>query len=378
MRMFKRKKPVKQIVLLTALSLLCVVFYTFIGVTGYGVFSERDYLTQTANITGMGERLEPFYFEINSFPKVVADDFLFLSNISSLHDLAHAETAEAKVVAVGQVQKDFVEFLDNSAAYYQVRYIDTDGYEVVRAQFDGARITLTPDDELQNKARQAYFQQATKLQEGEISLSLVELNMEHGALENRGTSLSPEYVPVLRFVMAIFNDDTKALAGTLVLNVYADYFLGDLRDTSRGVEQLFLVDQSGQYLVHADANKEFGNQLQTGENFARDYPEVAEQVLSQFQKRRLESETSVFALRHVFPATASFALSHGSMSVWGPQPNKNYFWVLVGVADKEQLARDTEVLESYQFFMGMAGVLLVLIIGLIAANFTPTRRRKKT
>ena len=67
--------------------------------------------------------------------------------------------------------------------YDQIRFIDADGMEVVRANFNDGNPALVPAHELQDKSSRYYFQQAMELEPGQIYLSLFDLNVEGHEVE---------------------------------------------------------------------------------------------------------------------------------------------------------------------------------------------------
>jgi len=78
---------IKQRVLLAFITLLFVAFYSFLGIAGYEVFSEKERLSQAADVDVLGERLVPIFYQINAFSKRAAQEVLFLSKLSSLKNV---------------------------------------------------------------------------------------------------------------------------------------------------------------------------------------------------------------------------------------------------------------------------------------------------
>ena len=67
---------------------------------------------------------------------------------------------------------------------------------------------------------------------------------------------NPEYVPVIRYAMPVFSDNGDR-KGAVVFNVYADYFLEDIRRLNKEGDTSFLIDNRGYYLAHSNKSKEF-------------------------------------------------------------------------------------------------------------------------
>ena len=77
--------------------------------------------------------MQTVFWEINSFPGNASDEILFLSRLSCFND---SISSDGKAFRKENIEKDFLSFLKQSSAYYQVRYIDELGEEIVRVDFD--------------------------------------------------------------------------------------------------------------------------------------------------------------------------------------------------------------------------------------------------
>jgi len=122
--------------------------------------------------------------------------------------------------AVEKQTRELNAFLENARqdvrshpTYYQIRYLDVDGDEVVRVnQPLGGDPYIVPDIELQNKAHRYYFQEASRLQPGQVYISPLDLNREHHTIER------PLH-PVLRYATPLYLGDRWM--GVLVVNLHA-------------------------------------------------------------------------------------------------------------------------------------------------------------
>lgn len=125
--------------------------------------------------------------------------------------------------------------------YYQVRYIDEKGYEVVRVDYDGEKTTNVPFDKLQYKGDRYYFTDSMKYPEGASYVSPMDLNVERSEVEI-------PHKPVLRIASPVFNSLGKR-RGVIIINLYANHLLQQIQKlniTKSGVT--FLVNKDGIYL----------------------------------------------------------------------------------------------------------------------------------
>ncbi|MGA9377873.1 MAG: hypothetical protein WBV73_03645, partial [Phormidium sp.] len=91
----------------------------------------------------------------------------------------------------------FVSFLEARPYYYQIKYVDQYGNELVRVNSKSGSVEIVQGSQLQNKSNTEYFKEAISLRRGEIYVSTVNLNRENGKIETPN-------VPVMRFATPIY------------------------------------------------------------------------------------------------------------------------------------------------------------------------------
>ncbi|RME75608.1 MAG: HAMP domain-containing protein, partial [Chloroflexi bacterium] len=204
-----------------------------------------------------------------------------------------------------QVEQDFIAFSRYRRIYYQVRYITEHGKEFIRIDSDGARVYAIPEHALQDKSGRYYFQEAMRLRTGEVFVSPLDLNREHGQIER-------PFKPVIRYATPLF-DRQGHRRGIVITNIFADRFLAEIRQGSHAQPRLMLVDQDGYYLAHPDPRQEWGGprDLNTGINLRDDYPDVWPEILSGQAGSIVNQRAIVYY--PIFPAP----------------DNPDYYWVLV-------------------------------------------------
>lgn len=187
---------------------------------------------------------------LEEFIRGVETDLLFLSQTQLLSDLATARTAgdvERVATLRKQSERELELFSQGRRSFYQVRYIDADGREVVRLNVEEGEPRSVPVTQLQDKSQRPYVEATLKLAAGEIYTSPMDLNVEHGRLE----------VPhrlVLRFGTPLFDPDGDR-TGILVLNLNGAHILRLIEPLQRGTEA-FLVDEEGTYLGYVGPSDE--------------------------------------------------------------------------------------------------------------------------
>ena len=162
----------------------------------------------------------------------------------------------------------------------------------------------------------------------EVFISPLDLNVEGGELENRGTAGDPEYVPVLRYATPVFNEQGER-KGIVIVNVYAYAVLSFVREKLVGLEaSKILINSDGQYLFHQESRKEFSFMFKNRDfSFGIDYPEESLEVLGKNKGTIYNKEEKHYVLFE---------------KVW----IGDSFWVLVNIIDEDVLLVDVNNLRN--------------------------------
>jgi len=139
---------------------------------------------------------------------------------------------------------------DTRGDYAQLRFIGADGREIVRVDSHGGVIETVPPERLQDKSLRPYVQDIGRLQAGQVYVSRLDLNIEHGQV------VKP-YEPTLRIGTPVFSGDGKRL-GMVVINVdgrrLLERFASDARGGHGGV---WLADADGNWLHGPDPARDW-------------------------------------------------------------------------------------------------------------------------
>jgi len=167
--------------------------------------------------------------------------------------VTNAETPPASVESLeAELAERFRAELLANPHYLQLRLIrESSGRELVRVDRRRANgeVHRVDEDQLQRKLQRRYYQEARKLEPGQVFVSPVELNRERGEIEN------PE-VPVLRVAMPVYVRK-GALFGVLVLNIDMSPAFTTLTSSDENAAATYLVNADGDFLVHPDPEVAF-------------------------------------------------------------------------------------------------------------------------
>ena len=214
---------------------------------------------------------------IEAYLEEVRHNVLYFARTPELRSLLVARRRgdrEAATAMSDLLAQEFVAFAVTHPMYYQIRYIDETGMEVVRVNSRDGMVEVVPEDRLQQKGHRYYVREALRLREGEVYMSPLDLNREFGQIEK-------PYTPVIRYATPVFYPDGSK-AGIVVVNLFAQQFLQYVSSLGRNQGYMALVDQEGYYLVHPDPSRLWGHprDLGTGYRLHRDFPHEWPHILS--------------------------------------------------------------------------------------------------
>jgi hypothetical protein len=114
----------------------------------------------------------------SNFTTIVAD-LMFLTEYHELHDYLETGNPDNRK----RLSEDWLSLSRRKGIYDQIRYMDNNGAEIIRINFNDGNPIIVPDDMLQNKAKRYYFLDTFGLIKGEVYVSPFDLNIELGKIE---------------------------------------------------------------------------------------------------------------------------------------------------------------------------------------------------
>lgn len=276
---------------------------------------------------------------VRTFLDDVQQDLLFLSQLSGIRALAESQNGgqRDRVSALRQeAERELTIFSSGKRAYYQVRYLDAEGMEVVRLNVEEGQPRAVPATELQDKRDRYYVTESLALGPGEIYTSPMDLNVERGQVESPSRA-------VVRYGTGVFAQDGARL-GVLIVNLDAEYIFSLLGPLPPQTEA-WLADQDGRYLGYSgpSALKRVRDAIEHDRYLGEDY--TADQV-----RTIVEAAETTPVLE-----TSEVLLSVGRIPVAGDSSGRH--WILLIANSRVPLASPIR-----QFT-----ILLSIAVGLAAA-----------
>jgi diguanylate cyclase (GGDEF)-like protein/PAS domain S-box-containing protein len=304
---------------------------------------------------------------------VVYEDFIdatadlrALSASSAMQKMLESGGTKAKE----DVAMDFLAFATSKQKYDQIRYIDSQGMEVVRVNYNNGQPLIVPREQLQNKADRYYFQDTILLERGEIFVSPLDLNIEKGRIEQ-------PLKPMIRFGLPLY-DSQGSKQGILVINYLGNHFLGRLRNMAGSQEtEVMLLNAEGYWLLAPDAADEWGFMFKNERRFQNRYP-AAWEVFHQHADGVYQDEMGIFAYAAIQPVLSGQFSSSGAVEAYAHSAevldSRDYVWTLVSYIPKAII----EATQARRWHIGLLqyGFLLLVFLPLtLALSWAHVRRR---
>lgn len=170
------------------------------------------------------------------------------------------------------LESSFLTLARRNPQYQQVRWIDESGHEKVRISRDqGAPYVEDPRD-LQDKSSRYYFEEADALLPGELYISRIDLNEEHGQVV-----MPPS--PMIRIATPL-EDSNRKRRGIVIVNIEMKYLFNLVRvpGQSDPAVDYFLVNKQGVLLNGEIDNFQAIEEQDQRVRFFLLHPEVWERV----------------------------------------------------------------------------------------------------
>lgn len=297
----------------------------------------------------------------NHFTSVLSD-LMFLAEKDDLKNFMSSPTGSI----LNSINNEYLSFSTHKKIYDQIRYLNENGQEVVRVNFNDGAPTIVAQKNLQNKQQRYYFLDAFNLKAGEIFISPLDLNVEHGKVET-------PYKPMIRFGTPVF-DQTGKKRGIVLLNYLASNLLNliqNVGDTAHG--KMMLLNTDGYWLKHPDSEKEWGFMFENKSQVSavKESPEIWRQLLaSSSGQLRMPDGIYTFETVSPFDSTAIKGLMVNAEDI---SPNA-CTWKIVSFISSQILSSNAKSLMVSLFAMG-AGLFLITAIGAWYLALAITRRK---
>lgn len=193
-----------------------------------------------------------------------------------------------------------LDFATYRTPYDQVRLLDINGREIVRADDNKSKPYIVPDELLQDKSDRGYFVESTNYRPNMVYISQLDLYVDKNVVK-------VPYIPTIRFALPVFTDKGVRF-GLLVVNHLTESLFKKLDNRLTDGGKVVLLNTDGYYLHNQDSPEKafsfmFPEQQQY--QFGNDYPEEWAAIKQQ-GNGQIQTRNGLFTFSLVSPTEKSF------------------------------------------------------------------------
>ena len=257
----------------------------------------------------------------------IAADVFILANQKHISDLWD----ENKIINpnnLHELSENFLSMAKYKKKYAQLRLIDETGLETIRINFNNGSPYIVSKENLQNKKGRYYFDDAFNLQKNDIFISPLDLNIEHGKVEQ-------PIKPIIRVGTPIFNEKDEK-SGIVLLNYFGADLIKQFKNylNATKTDNLMLLNSDGYWLCGINPDDEWGFMFEEKKDktFGNCCPEAWKIIRSQ-QSGQFQTQAGLFTFGTIFPLAEGQISSTGTGKAFSPSlsklDSKEYYWKVV-------------------------------------------------
>lgn len=202
---------------------------------------------------------------INAELGLLRGDALYLAEHASLQQWLDTGLSGTQA----RLTTDLLNFARHRGLYDQIRFIDAQGQERVRINWNQGQPQAVPAGELQNKSDRYYVRNTLALNKNTVYVSPFDLNIEHNVIEQ-------PVKPMIRLGTPVFDRQGRK-RGLIIMNYLGQRLLDRLRAIpTESRHGLWLLNAEGYWLLGPQPEMEWGFMYPDRKDvrFEKKYPEI--------------------------------------------------------------------------------------------------------
>ena len=302
-----------------------------LAIAGYSLFSTTGHL-KTSTLSAHENKIALTSERISNYLGTVSGDLFYLRDSSALHlylSALQSDSSHSEHLLLTNLRNNFAKFSEQKKIYQQVRFIATNGDEVVRVDRKDNSSKVIIDVGLENIRDRDYFQNAVNLDNDELTVSPLGLTRNNGVIEK-------PIRPTIRYSTPVY-DDSDELQGVIILNITADKIMEIIAAQDTDNEQLVFIDPDGFYYYHPDDGKRWGSKrdLDNAENIFNERPDLKAILGQKNQNQYFETDNDIITYSPIKLLDGKHHL--GTVINIAPKaivyaPVKKFLYVFLGIA----------------------------------------------
>lgn len=244
--------------------------------------------------------------------KVIAEDIDgVVSDVRFLEDLLRTSEQvwvnnESATVERKAIASLILNLAKAKRIYDQIRIVDEHGMEKLRVNYNNGSPEIVADADLQDKGDRYYFTDTISLDKGALFVSPLDLNIEHGQIEQ-------PLKPMIRIGSPVFSDSGEKF-GIVLVNYLASLLLERFRELGEAKSGApLLVNSAGYYLLAQGEEDAWGFMYpdRVDRNLSKDFPEEWG-LISANDEGQFHGKEGLFTYTTIHPVPIGLISSTGS------------------------------------------------------------------
>ncbi|MGQ1947126.1 PAS domain S-box protein [Geofilum sp. OHC36d9] len=301
---------------------------------------------------------------VTNFTFVERDVLLLRDMIASVETYACEEGITLEIL-----KNDFVQYIYHKGLYDQIRFLDKNGDEKLRINYNSGNPQIVADSLLQNKSNRYYFEEMRSLQKDELYFSKFDLNIENGRLEY-------PYKPVMRIGTRVFNCNEE-FCGVVLTNFLGEDLINRVKAlNANSISRIHILEPKGYFLVSPNPEDNWGFMFEDRKDktYANIYPTAWVKIKKE-NRGQFTTPAGLFTFK-----TLTF---HQLTSNAGQENLKYYssdeYWKIVSFISQEKInATHREILMRFYLPIGLLILLSIILSYFITKTRIKTRQIKNT
>ncbi|WP_172840237.1 diguanylate cyclase domain-containing protein [Solemya pervernicosa gill symbiont] len=229
--------------------------------------------------------------------------------------------------------KDWQSFSHTKGIYDQIRWLDTEGQEQVRINYNGGEPISVPEHKLQNKRKRYYFTDTLPLNRGEFFISPLDLNIEQGKIER-------PIKPVIRIGTPVFNHEGEK-RGIILLNYFGNELLRAFSQAMSDTDShTWLINRDGYWLKGSNSNAEWGFMFNEPDLSLPALYTAAWQQINATEEGQFKDQHGLWTFNTIYPLIEGQKTSTGTNETFAASrselASRDYYWKAVLLLPTDQ------------------------------------------
>jgi PAS domain S-box-containing protein len=256
-----------------------------------------------------------------------------IRNVMYLAFAPEISLASKRVSADTNLKKlatSYMRFSFSHPLFYKISWIDDQGKELLVVKNIGGQVNLINKNEFYNQSSQYFFRESGNLEQGEVFVSPLELEVEHGKI------VEP-YLPIIRISTPIF-DDMQHPHGMLVISLNALDLLSKINSDLTPPElETMLLNKEGYWLKSDNPENEWGFVFNRPSTLFAKYP-AAWTKISTSENGQFEDQSGIWSFETVYPLKSHMSkIGEGAFPIRTKNNVAEYYWKVVSHISNNQI-----------------------------------------